>query len=145
MNRKIKSFNLRVYALIIERDSILVSRELIGGKYLYKFPGGGLQYGEGLIEGLQRESMEEMNQNLKNIKHFYTTDFFQQSQFDSKDQLIAIYYKAKLSSKINNKLKVPIKDFPVFEWKKITDFSDKELHFPTDKFVFNLLKNHNID
>jgi ADP-ribose pyrophosphatase YjhB (NUDIX family) len=145
MNRKIKSFNLRVYALIIERDSILVSRELIGGKYLYKFPGGGLQYGEGLIEGLQRESMEEMNQNLKNIKHFYTTDFFQQSQFDSKDQIIAIYYKAKLSSKINNKLKVPIKDFPVFEWKKITDFSDKELHFPTDKFVFNLLKNHNID
>jgi ADP-ribose pyrophosphatase YjhB (NUDIX family) len=145
MNRKIKSFNLRVYALIIERDSILVSRELIGGKYLYKFPGGGLQYGEGLIEGLQRESMEEMNQNLKNIKHFYTTDFFQQSQFDSKDQLIAIYYKAKLTSKINNKLKVPIKDFPVFEWKKITDFSEKELHFPTDKFVFNLLKNHNID
>jgi ADP-ribose pyrophosphatase YjhB (NUDIX family) len=145
MNRKIKSFNLRVYALIIERDSILVSRELIGGKYLYKFPGGGLQYGEGLIEGLQRESMEEMNQNLKNIKHFYTTDFFQQSQFDSKDQLIAIYYKAKLTLKINNKLKVPIKDFPVFEWKKITDFSDKELHFPTDKFVFNLLKNHNID
>ena len=145
MNKEIKSFNLRVYALIIERDSILVSRELIGGKYLYKFPGGGLQYGEGLIEGLQRESMEEMNQNLKNIKHFYTTDFFQQSQFDSKDQLIAIYYKAKLTSKINNKLKVPIKDFPVFEWKKITDFSDKELHFPTDKFVFNLLKNHNID
>ena len=145
MNRKIKSFNLRVYALIIERDSILVSRELIDGKYLYKFPGGGLQYGEGLIEGLQRESMEEMNQNLKNIKHFYTTDFFQQSQFDSKDQLIAIYYKAKLTLKINNKLKVPIKDFPVFEWKKITDFSEKELHFPTDKFVFNLLKNHNID
>jgi ADP-ribose pyrophosphatase YjhB (NUDIX family) len=145
MNRKIKSFNLRVYALIIERDSILVSRELIDGKYLYKFPGGGLQYGEGLIEGLQRESMEEMSQNLKNIKHFYTTDFFQQSQFDSKDQLIAIYYKAKLTLKINNKLKVPIKDFPVFEWKKITDFSDKELHFPTDKFVFNLLKNHNID
>ena len=101
MNRKIKSFNLRVYALIIERDSILVSRELISGKYLYKFPGGGLQYGEGLIEGLQRESMEEMNQNLKNIKHFYTTDFFQQSQFDSKDQLIAIYYKANLTSKIN--------------------------------------------
>ena len=145
MNRKIKSFNLRVYALIIERDSILVSRELIGGKYLYKFPGGGLQYGEGLIEGLQRESMEEMNQNLKNIKHFYTTDFFQQSQFDSKDQLIAIYYKANLTSKINNKLKVPIKDIPVFEWKKITDFSVKDLHFPTDKFVFNLLKNHNID
>jgi ADP-ribose pyrophosphatase YjhB (NUDIX family) len=115
------------------------------GKYLYKFPGGGLEYGEGLIEGLQREIMEEMNQNLKEIEHFHTTDFFQQSQFDSKDQIIAIYYKAKLTSKINNKLKVPIKDFPVFEWKKIIDFSEKDLHFPIDKYVFNLLKNHNID
>ncbi len=145
MNKEIKLFNLRVYALIIDQDSILVSRELIMGKYLYKFPGGGLEYGEGLIEGLQRESMEEMNQNLEDIEHFYTTDFFQQSQFDSKDQLIAIYYKAKLTSKINNKLKIPIKDFPVFEWKKIVDLSEKDLHFPTDKFVFNLLKNHNID
>ena len=145
MNKEIKSFNLRVYALIIEQEYILVSRELIMGKYLYKFPGGGLEYGEGLIEGLQRESMEEMNQNLKDIEHFYTTDFYQQSQFDSKDQLIAIYYKAKLTSKIYNKLKVPIKKFPVFEWKKIIDFSEEDLHFPTDKFVFNLLKNHNID
>ena len=145
MNKEIKSFNLRVYALIIDEEYILVSRELIMGKYLYKFPGGGLEYGEGLIEGLQRESMEEMNQNLKDIEHFYTTDFYQQSQFDSKDQLIAIYYKAKLTSKINNKLKVPIKDFPVFEWKKIIDFFEEDLHFPADKFVFNLLKNHNID
>lgn len=145
MNKEIKSFNLRVYALIIDEEYILVSRELIMGKYLYKFPGGGLEYGEGLIEGLQRETMEEMNQNLKDIEHFYTTDFYQQSQFDSKDQLIAIYYKAKLTSKINNKLKVPIKDLPVFEWKKIIDFSEEDLHFPTDKFVFNLLKNHNID
>ena len=145
MNKKIKSFNLRVYALIIEQDSILVSKELISEKYLYKFPGGGLEHGEGLIEGLQRESLEEMNQNLKNIEHFYTTDFFQQSQFDSKDQLIAVYYKVKLTSKINNKLEVPLKDAPVFEWKKIIDFSEKDLHFPTDKYVFNLLKNHNID
>ena len=140
MSKEIKSFNIRVYGLIIESGSILISKELIKGEEVFKFPGGGLEYGEGLIEGLQRESMEEMNQNLKNIEHFYTTDFFQQSQFNSKDQLIAVYYKAKLTSKINNKLNVPIKDFPVFEWKKITDFTEKDLYFPTDKFVFNLLK-----
>lgn len=140
MSKEIKSFNIRVYGLIIESGSILISKELIKGEEVFKFPGGGLEYGEGLIEGLQRESMEEMNQNLKNIEHFYTTDFFQQSQFDSKDQLIAVYYKAKLTSKINNKLNVPVKDFPVFEWKKIIDFSEKDLHFPTDKFVIKLLK-----
>lgn len=70
MNKEIKSFNIRVYALIIEEDSILISKELIQGKYVYKFPGGGLEYGEGLIEGLQRESLEEMDQNLQDIEHF---------------------------------------------------------------------------
>ena len=140
MNKEIKSFNIRVYALVIKQDSILVSREFIFGKYVYKFPGGGLEYGEGIIECLQRESMEEMNQNLKDLDHFYTTDFFQQSEFNSKDQLIAVYFKAKLSSKINNKLDIPIKDFPVFEWRKIKDFLEEDLYFPTDKYVFNLLK-----
>ena len=36
MNKEIKSFNIRVYALIIKQDSILVSREFIFGKYVYK-------------------------------------------------------------------------------------------------------------
>lgn len=140
MNKEIKSFNIRVYALIIEEDSILISKELIQGKYVYKFPGGGLEYGEGLIEGLQRESLEEMDQNLQDIEHFYTTDFFQKSQFDPRDQLIAVYYKAKLNSEIINKLDVPLKDFPVFEWRQITRFSVEDLHFPTDKYVFSVLK-----
>ena len=140
MNKEIKSFNLRVYALIIEQGFILVSRELINGKYLYKFPGGGLEYGEGLIEGLQRESMEEMNQTLKNINHFYTTDFFQKCQFDEKNQLISIYYSAELSSKLYNKLKKPVKDQPVFIWRKINEFKDEELELPIDKHVFKLYK-----
>jgi len=43
-------FNVRVYALIINGDSILISKELIMVKEVLKFPGGGLEYGEGLIE-----------------------------------------------------------------------------------------------
>ena len=110
------------------------------GKEVLKFPGGGLEYGEGLIEGLQRESMEEMNQTLKNINHFYTTDFFQKCQFDGKNQLISIYYSAELSSKLYNKLKKPVKDQPVFIWRKINEFKDEELELPIDKHVFKLYK-----
>ena len=140
INKQKNIFNVRVYALIINRDSILISRELIKGKEVLKFPGGGLEYGEGLIDGLQRESMEEMNQTLKNINHFYTTDFFQKCQFNKENQLISIYYSAELSSNLSNKLKKPIKDQPVFIWRKINEFMEDELELPIDKHVFKLFK-----
>ena len=54
MNKNINSFNIRVYGLIIESGSILLSKELIMGEEVFKFPGGGLEYGEGLIEGLNK-------------------------------------------------------------------------------------------
>ena len=92
MKNNIKSFNIRVYALIIEGDKILISKELIKNEILLKFPGGGLEFGEGLIEGLQREANEELNQSFKEIKHFYTTDFFQRCTFDNEDQLISLFY-----------------------------------------------------
>ena len=143
MRTNIKSFNIRVYALIIEGDHILISKELIKDEILFKFPGGGLEFGEGLIEGLQREANEELNQSLNEIEHFYTTDFFQRSTFDSKDQLISIYYTAKLSSKFVNKLKEPIKDQPLFIWKKIKDLKDNDLGFSIDKKVLKMVKDLN--
>ena len=143
MRTDIKSFNIRVYALIIEGDHILISKELIKDEILFKFPGGGLEFGEGLIEGLQREANEELNQSLNEIEHFYTTDFFQRSTFDSKDQLISIYYTAKLSSKLVNKLKKPIKDQPLFIWKKIKDLKENDLGFSIDKKVLKMVKDLN--
>ena len=143
MRTNIKSFNIRVYALIIEGDHILISKELIKDEILFKFPGGGLEFGEGLIEGLQREANEELNQSLNEIEHFYTTDFFQRSTFDSKDQLISIYYTAKLSSKLVNKLKKPIKDQPLFIWKKIKDLKENDLGFSIDKKILKMVKDLN--
>ena len=77
MNKCISKFNIRVYALIIFKNNILLSRELIQNKLIYKFPGGGVELGEGIVDALQREAKEEMGQHLNQITHFYTTDFFQ--------------------------------------------------------------------
>ena len=140
MNKNISFFNIRVYGLIIKSGSILLSKELIKGKEVYKFPGGGLEYGEGLIEGLKREFEEEMNQRLYNIKHYYTTDFFQRSSFKSTDQLISIYFKGKLKHKVVNKINRPTKNQPLFIWEKLDILNENELSFPIDKIVLRKLK-----
>jgi len=143
MNKSIDSFNIRVYALIIEDDNILISKELIKGEIVLKFPGGGVEHGEGIIDALQREAKEELSQELEEITHFYTTDFFQESSFRKSDQLISIYYKAKLSTFLLNKVNKPIQDQPLFIWKKIQELKKEDLHFPIDKKVLEMLRESN--
>ena len=143
MNKSIDSFNIRVYALIIENDNILISKELIKGEIVLKFPGGGVEHGEGIIDALQREAKEELSQELEEITHFYTTDFFQESSFRKSDQLISIYYTAKLSTFLLNKVNKPIQDQPLFIWKKIQELKKEDLHFPIDKKVLEMLRESN--
>src|SRR6478735_10288577 len=93
-----KFFNVRVYGLLInEANEVLISDEQEYGFKFTKFPGGGLEYGEGLIEGLKREFVEECNTEVEVISHFYTTDFFVKSAFND-SQIISVYYNVKAVS-----------------------------------------------
>ena len=86
-------FNVRVYGILIDPEKgLLVSDEFIRGNYITKLPGGGLEFGEGTRDGLAREFMEEAGIEVHVGDHFYTTDFFQISAFNHKDQIISIYY-----------------------------------------------------
>ena len=59
-------FNVRVYGLLInENKQVLVSDEYIRGDYITKFPGGGLEFGEGTRDCLKREFMEEMTLDVR--------------------------------------------------------------------------------
>ena len=75
------SFIIRVYGIVInQNEEVLISDEFQMNMKMTKFPGGGLEYGEGIIDALKREFREECNgQEIKNIKHFYTTDFYQKA------------------------------------------------------------------
>ena len=141
MNNQINSFNIRVYGLILESGSILLSKELIMGEEVFKFPGGGLEYGEGLIDGLSREFEEEMGQKIYNVKHYYTTDFFQRSSFKLTDQLLSIYYTGKLKQRVVNKINKPKKDQPVFIWEKLETLNEVKFKFPIDQLIVKKLKN----
>lgn len=92
MPAAITRFNVRVYGILFHHGSVLVSDEMVKGKWITKFPGGGLEPGEGTKDCLRREIREELGMEAKELHHFYTTDFFQQSAYREEDQIISIYY-----------------------------------------------------
>lgn len=141
-------FNVRVYGLLINRNNeVLVSDEEEYGFRFSKFPGGGLELGEGLIDGLEREFMEECEAEIDVLSHFYTTDFYEKSSFND-SQVISIYYLVKEKAPLQLAFKDKIYDFDgegeilqAFRWVKIEDLDIDEITFKTDKTVAQLLKN----
>jgi len=151
MNR----FNLRVYGVLINvKKQVLVSDEYIRGGYYTKFPGGGLEFGEGTRDCLAREFMEEMNLKVEVGEHIYTTDYFQMSAFNPEHQIISIYYYAKALEEITVPLrdkpfafdeqqlalyqqKNEIETFRFIDWK---NFSQESVTLPIDKIVSNIVK-----
>ena len=148
-------FNVRVYGVLInEKKQVLVSDEFIRGNYYTKFPGGGLEFGEGTRDCLQREFMEEMELSVEVGEHIYTTDYFQMSAFNPEHQIISIYYYARALAPITAPLRTRPFDFDeqqlkVYEEKRETetfrfinweDFSAEQMTLPIDKIVAGLVK-----
>lgn len=138
-------FNVRVYGILQYDNKILLADEYIKGMEITKFPGGGLEFGEGTIDCLKREFLEELNQPIEDIRHFYTTDFFQLSAFNSHHQIISIYYLAKPLGEIQFETKSKLFDFDVrennacaFRWIHEKELSPEMLTLPIDKKVANL-------
>ena len=129
----ISQFNIRVYGLLVDSGNrILLCKERYRQMEFVKFPGGGLEFGEGLIDCLKREFMEETGYDVEVGEHFYTTDFFQSSVFDGTQQLISVYYYVKANGFI-----IPQKstDMPEFFWKNIDELTVDDFAFPIDKKV----------
>ncbi|MBC8052326.1 MAG: NUDIX domain-containing protein [Sphingobacteriaceae bacterium] len=141
------NFNVRVYGLLINTENeILLSDEEEYGARFSKFPGGGLEYGEGLIEALKREFIEECEFEVEVTEHFYTTDFFVKSAFND-SQIISVYYLVNPKSEIKIKCKEVVFDFDgegdirqAFRWRKLSEIESNDVTFPTDKRVVELLQ-----
>lgn len=140
-------FNVRVYGLLINQNNeVLISDEEEYGFRFSKFPGGGLELGEGLIDGLKREFIEECEAEIEVLSHFYTTDFFEKSSFND-SQVISVYYLVKEKEPLQLAFKDIIYDFDgegeilqAFRWVKIQDLNIEDITFKTDKTVAQLLK-----
>ena len=140
--------------MLSDKKQVLVSDEFIRGNYYTKFPGGGLEFGEGTRECLKREFKEEMNLEVKVTEHLYTTDFFQMSAFSPDHQIISIYYFAEPLEPITAHLReIPFdfderemsmyrstgetETFRFIDWE---GFSEQSVTLPIDKVVAGLLK-----
>ncbi|MEI7978931.1 MAG: NUDIX hydrolase [Bacteroidota bacterium] len=143
----ISKFNIRVYGILInQQQEILLVNEQIGDFKFTKFPGGGMELGEGTIECLKREFIEEINLPIEIENHFYTTDFFQPSAFKNSDQLIAIYYKVKANT---NPIEINLMPFEIiennkieilhFNWVHLNKLNPNMLTFPIDKKVCEMI------
>ena len=146
-------FNVRVYGVLLDSNRrLLVSDEFIRGEYYTKLPGGGLEIGEGTRDCLAREFMEETGLKVTVGEHIYTTDFFQISAFNKKDQIISIYYFVHTAEPINIPIKTTPFDFApnqvaddtkeceVFRWINWEDISPDQMSLPIDKVVMGMLK-----
>jgi 8-oxo-dGTP diphosphatase len=137
-------FNVRVYGLLINNyNQLLISDEQSGGMSFSKFPGGGLEYGEGLIDALKREFMEECNAEIDVISHFYTTDFYEKSSFND-SQILSIYYLVRELKPLEMNFKTVAFDFDKdtlqsFRWVNLEDLKAEDVTFKTDKTVVDLL------
>jgi 8-oxo-dGTP diphosphatase len=148
-------FNVRVYGILLGEDRrVLVSDEFIRGNYYTKFPGGGLEFGEGTRDCLKREFKEEMDLEVRIGDHIYTTDFFQMSAFNPEHQIISIYYFAEALEPI----RAPLREIPFdFDPQQLTVYKEKgetetfrfvewaafgedSVTLPIDKVVAQLLK-----
>ncbi|HTM65076.1 MAG TPA: NUDIX domain-containing protein [Flavipsychrobacter sp.] len=130
-------FNVRMYGIWIHEKKVLINEELIRGQSITKFPGGGLHFGEGTIDGLKREWREELGLDIQVLDHFYTTDFFQPSAYDD-SQVISIYYLVRgfeVPTVIVNKLERE-RTF----WKALEDVSADTFSLPIDKIVGQMLQ-----
>jgi 8-oxo-dGTP diphosphatase len=138
---------VRVYGIWINHlEEILLSDERYGKHEFTKFPGGGLEFGEGPIDCLKREWKEELGVDINILEHFYTTDFFQASFSNEQNQILSIYYKIEpitfpktrfttKALKFNYEENIEIK----FRFLSMNLLSENDVTLPIDKKVVAML------
>lgn len=141
-----KKFNVRVYGLLVWENQVLVVDEWLPGAKVTKFPGGGLEWGEGTAQCLQREFREELELDIIPGELFYINDFFQPSAFNPHHQVLSIYCQVHTPDAQNIAVKQKPFDFEgktqgaiVSRWVRLNKLEPQQFYFPIDKMVARLL------
>lgn len=148
-NTHIENFNIRVYGIWVHDERVLIAQESRMKMNMVKFPGGGLEKGEGLQDCLKREVKEELDLEAEVGDLFYVNPFFQQSSFRKKDQLISFYYlytvkdSDRFARLIANTKSYGPEDEVNFRWIALEALDENIFTFPIDRLVVEKLKKAN--
>lgn len=130
--KDLNSFNVRSYAICENNNRILGVYEYYKGEIFCKLPGGGVEFGEGILDCLHREFLEELNVKIEIIEHLYTQEHFVESIVDDGKQLLLIYYVVKIVNMEDMIVNTP--DINRFEW---IDINQNPFLLPIDIIALN--------
>jgi ADP-ribose pyrophosphatase YjhB (NUDIX family) len=135
-------FTIRVYGILIHNNEVLLSLENIRGAHYLKFPGGGLEFGEGVLACLHREFREELDISIRVIKHFYTTEDYFSSAFSNEHQVLSLYYLVASDQVASITLGHPTEvekltknEDQLVYWCKLKKLNPLEFPLPIDRIV----------
>ena len=145
-------FSVRVYGFLLSpMNEILLSFEKINDFAFIKFPGGGLEFGEGPQQCLIREMKEECGISVEILRYIYTSGDFIQSHFIPEAQVIGIYYHIApvhlndLQKIVSGKESIQTfnnqNNTITHQWIPLQEMADDKLSFPMDKMAFAAFAN----
>lgn len=147
-----KRFNVRVYFFLMDGgepgallgDRVLVSDEIIAGRRFTKWPGGGLEFGEGPADCARREALEELGQPIKLGPLVHATGGFVRSAWRAEEQVLCHYYVARLEDDPAFRIASDLFDFETgskqsFRWADMDAFDEEALSFATDRAAWRAL------
>ncbi len=133
--------------LVNPAGEVLISDELRYGMRFTKFPGGGLEVGEGVIDGLHREFREECGVNIRVLGHIHTTETYIRSAFNN-SQVIGIYYRVQNLEPLRINVRQQPFDFEgtdepqqAFRWKALDLITADDLTFEIDRQALSQFRN----
>tara|TARA_B110000285_G_scaffold235522_1_gene317781 strand:- start:628 stop:1773 length:1146 start_codon:yes stop_codon:yes gene_type:complete len=151
IHHPVSRFNVRVYGMILDEtgERLLICNErLPDGSYAQKFPGGGVELGEGVMDAWWRECQEELGCQpaMQSVELFHTVETFIRSIFRPDDQLIALYYVCRLQSNEDVAWTEESAASPGGEsnvqvsWKDWRSLDFRSFRFPTDQSAIQKLQ-----
>ncbi len=98
-----KKIRVGVYGILIRDHKILMVRTQSGDRLVYNFPGGGIEFHEGLASALIRECEEEIGTTITIKEHVYSSQkLYEHKSFPGTCSL-GLYYTIECANPIDLK------------------------------------------
>lgn len=151
----VQRFNVRVYFFLLDQpflnqrphpnSNVLLSDEFLSGRDCTKWPGGGLEFGEGPRDCAIREAQEELGQPIDLGPLIHATGNFIRSSWRGEEQVLCHYYLATLKDAVQFRVATHPFDYPAenvesFRWIPLKDVDADHLSFQVDRDALAQLK-----